>query len=66
MDNSQYIEKIIKLYFQGYTVEQALKVTKNQRKQDELKEIAKVWEDKAKKVPVTESRGWKFQQAKLI
>lgn len=30
------------------------------------KKTEQIWEDKAKRAPIMESRGWKFQQAKLI
>lgn len=66
MDNNNYIDEVVNLYFKGYSVEQALRVTKNERKQDELKKIAETWESKASKSPITESRGLKFQQAKFI
>ncbi len=66
MDNNSCINEVVNLYFKGYSVKQALKITKNKRKQAELKKIVQAWESEAKKAPVEESRGWKFQQARLV
>lgn len=35
-----WIKKIVKLYFEGYSVEESLKLTKSERKQDKLIKIA--------------------------
>lgn len=61
-----FIDEVVGLYFKGYSVEESLKLVENEKKEKYLKEIAKQWDDKAKKTPVIDSRGWKYQQAKLI
>ncbi|MFL0196970.1 hypothetical protein ACJDU8_15590 [Clostridium sp. WILCCON 0269] len=66
MDNKSWIENIISLYFQDGNMEQIAKITKQEHKEDVLEKIAQAWEEKAKKAPVMESRGWRFQQAKLM
>lgn len=66
MDNEVWIENIISLYFRDGNIEKISKITKQEHKEDVLKNISQAWEEKAKKAPVMESRGWKFQQTKLI
>lgn len=66
MDNNACIERVVQLYFAGHSVEEALKLTKIERKQEQLKHIAAAWESKTKKAPIVNSRGWKYQQPKLI
>lgn len=66
MDNNTCIERVVQLYFAGHSVEEALKLTKSQRKQEQLKDIVAAWENKAEKAPVCNARGWKYQQPKLI
>ncbi|MFL0196429.1 hypothetical protein ACJDU8_12810 [Clostridium sp. WILCCON 0269] len=66
MDNGGWIENIVSLYFKDGNTKQIAKIAKQEHKEDVLKKIAQAWEEKAKKAPVMESRGWKFQQAKLM
>lgn len=66
MNNESCIDEVVKLYFDGYSIEEALKIIKNERKQEELKKIAEVWESKTKKAPIRDARGWVYQQPRII
>jgi hypothetical protein len=41
LNSNVWVEKVIKLYFEGRSVEEALKLTKCEKKKDELMRIAK-------------------------
>ena len=66
MDNESWIEEVISLYFRDGNVNEIEDITRKEHKEDVLKDICQVWEEKAKKAPVLESRGWRYQQATLI
>jgi len=66
LDNEVWIENIISLYFRDGNIEEISKITKQEHKEDVLKNISQAWEEKAKKASVLESRGWRYQQAMLI
>lgn len=51
MDNNYWIDEVLKLYDAGYTVDEALRITKERRKQWELEKIRRK-DDEAKKIQV--------------
>lgn len=66
MSTENYINKIINLYFSGYSVDEAIKLTKAETKINELKDISQTWECKFKNAKIKDSKGWKYQQASFI
>lgn len=50
MDNESWIEEVINLYFRDGNVNEIEDITRKEHKEDVLKDICQVWEEKAKKL----------------